>query len=56
MPSAEFQRIIRDLGTIGDTCTIACTKEGVRFSVAGDLGNGSISVKQNTDAEKVRKT
>lgn len=38
MPSAEFQRIVRDLGVLGDTCTISVTKEGVRFSVNGDLG------------------
>jgi len=51
MPSAEFQRIIRDLGVIGDTCTIACTKEGVKFSVAGDLGKGEITVRQNQTAD-----
>eukprot|EP00611_Tribonema_gayanum_P002392 TRINITY_DN1176_c0_g1_i2.p1 TRINITY_DN1176_c0_g1~~TRINITY_DN1176_c0_g1_i2.p1 ORF type:complete len:225 (-),score=104.54 TRINITY_DN1176_c0_g1_i2:378-1052(-) len=52
MPSAEFQRIIRDLSVIGDTCSIAVGKDGVRFGVEGDLGSGSISVKQNTAAEK----
>ena len=29
LPSAEFQRIIRDLGVLGDTCTIAVNKEGI---------------------------
>ncbi|KAG5178897.1 pcna-like protein [Tribonema minus] len=52
MPSTDFQRIIRDLQVIGDTCTISATKEGVRFSVEGDLGAGNIAVKQNPNAEK----
>lgn len=51
MPSAEFQRIVRDLGVIGDTCTISCSKEGVKFSVAGDLGKGDITVRQNAAVE-----
>ncbi len=38
MPANEFQRIVRDLGVLGDTCTIGVTKEGVRFMVNGDLG------------------
>ncbi len=33
MPSAELQRICRDLSVLGDTVTIAVTKEGVKFSV-----------------------
>lgn len=52
MPSGEFQRIIRDLQVLGDTCTISCTKEGIRFSVSGDLGTGNVIVRQNTTAEK----
>ena len=42
MPSSDFQRICRDLASIGDTCTIAISKEGVKFSVKGDLGTGNI--------------
>lgn len=52
LPAAEFQRICRDLHTMGDTCAISVTKEGVRFSVAGDLGTGNITLKQNTETEK----
>jgi proliferating cell nuclear antigen len=52
MPSGEFQRIVRDLSVLGDTCTIGVTKEGVKFTVSGDLGTGNISRKQNTSAEK----
>jgi proliferating cell nuclear antigen len=32
--------------------TIACTKEGVKFSVSGDLGKGNVTVRQNTSVEK----
>jgi len=40
MPSAEFQRICRDLSQIGESVVICCTKEGVKFSASGDLGTG----------------
>ena len=51
MPSAEFQRIVRDLQVIGDTCTISCTKEGVRFSVSGQIGTGNILTRANAATE-----
>lgn len=51
LPSTEFQRIIRDLQVLGDTCIISCTKEGVRFSVTGDLGTGNVLLRSNS-AEK----
>ena len=35
MPSAEFQRVIRDLSQFGDSLMISVTKEGVKFSAAG---------------------
>ena len=40
MPSAEFQRICRDLSQIGESVVICCTKEGVKFSASGDEGTG----------------
>jgi len=52
MPSNEFQRIIRDLGVLGDTCTINVTKEGIRFSSTGDLGTGNIMLKHHTAVDK----
>jgi proliferating cell nuclear antigen len=52
MPSGEFQRIVRDLSVLGDTCTISVTKEGVKFTVSGDLGTGNMMRKQNTSSEK----
>eukprot|EP00483_Globobulimina_turgida_P002057 UN02059 len=45
MPSNEFQRICRDLAAIGDTVTIAVGKDGVKFSVNGDIGSGDITIK-----------
>ena len=42
MPSGEFSRICRDLSILGDSIIICCTKDGVRFSAKGDLGNGNI--------------
>jgi proliferating cell nuclear antigen len=42
MASEEFQRIVRDLQVLGDACTISCTKEGIRFSVQGQIGTGNI--------------
>lgn len=40
MPSQEFARIVRDLSQFGENITIACTKEGIKFSAAGDTGTG----------------
>jgi len=48
MSAAEFQRIIRDLGTIGDTVQISATKEAVKFSVVGDIGGGSVTVRHSS--------
>ena len=36
LPSGEFQRIIKDLSQFGESVVIACTKEGVKFSAAGN--------------------
>lgn len=52
MPSGEFQRIVRDLGILGDTVGIACEKDGVRFAVTGDMGSGNIALKQQSSADK----
>eukprot|EP00527_Entomoneis_sp_CCMP2396_P000398 CAMPEP_0198144580 /NCGR_PEP_ID=MMETSP1443-20131203/16640_1 /TAXON_ID=186043 /ORGANISM="Entomoneis sp., Strain CCMP2396" /LENGTH=264 /DNA_ID=CAMNT_0043807991 /DNA_START=60 /DNA_END=854 /DNA_ORIENTATION=+ len=52
MPAAEFQRIVRDLQVLGDTCTISCTKEGIRFSVSGEIGTGNILTRANAATDK----
>jgi len=51
MPSSEFQRICRDLTIMGDTVVISATKEGVKFSVKGDLGNGNVIVRPTSDVD-----
>jgi len=52
MPAGEFQRICRDLTTVGDTVVVSATKEGVKFSVSGETSNGNITCKQTGDIDK----
>lgn len=52
MPSSEFQRICRDLSQIGDSVSITCTKDGVKFSVSGDLGTGNVKLSQTANVDK----
>lgn len=52
LPSAEFQRICRDLSQIGDSVVISCTKEGVKFSASGDLGTGNVKLAQTSSTDK----
>jgi proliferating cell nuclear antigen len=51
LPSSEFQRIVRDLAVLGDTCKISVNKEGICFSGEGDLGKGKIMLKHNTSVD-----
>ncbi len=46
MSSAEFQRICRDLSALGESVRIEATKEGVKFSAEGEVGTGSVLLKQ----------
>jgi proliferating cell nuclear antigen len=48
MPSAEFQRICRDLDAIGDAVTIDVSKDGVTFAVDGQIGSGKMCLKSRT--------
>ena len=48
MPSSEFQRICRDLSQLSESIRIEATKEGVRFSVEGDIGKASVLMKQSS--------
>merc|ERR1711977_81692 len=36
-PSSEFQKTCRDLKEFGETMQIQATKEGIKFSVQGDV-------------------
>merc|ERR1711865_823183 len=51
MPASEFQRICRDLAILGDTVTIAVSKDGVKFSVAGEMGSGNMTLRQNSSVD-----
>ncbi|GAA6009283.1 uncharacterized protein JCM10292_000759 [Rhodotorula paludigena] len=50
LPSAEFARIIRDLKELGESVKIEVSKEGVRFSAEGDIGNASVTLKPSDRA------
>ena len=52
MSSAEFQRICRDLGALGESVKIEASKEGVRFSSEGEVGNGSVLLKQSAGQDR----
>jgi proliferating cell nuclear antigen len=54
MPSSEFQRICRELSTLGETVKIAVNKAGIQFSVEGTTGSGTIACKP-ADGEKEEK-
>ena len=52
MPAGEFQRIMKDLSSIGDTVIVSVTKDGVKFSTSGDIGSANVTVRQNTSVDK----
>merc|ERR1739848_665208 len=51
LPSGEFQKICRDLKEFGETMQVKASKEGITFSVQGDVGTGNILLKPR-EAEK----
>jgi len=51
MPAGEFQRIVASMGSLGDTVSIGVAKEGVSFSVTGDIGSGSTLIKRNGSSD-----
>jgi len=51
MPSTEFMRICRDL-SFGDTLTMKVTKDEISFSVTGDLGSGTMSLRCSTATDE----
>jgi proliferating cell nuclear antigen len=53
MPSAEFARIVRDLGALGESVRIEVSKEGVRFASEGESANGSILLKKDGEIGRV---
>lgn len=51
MPSAEFARIVRDLQALSESVRIEVSKDGIKFSCEGEIGNGSVSIKPNAGIE-----
>lgn len=50
MGSREFQKIVRNLQTLGDTCTISIAKDGIEFKVpeSGEVvGAGSVTLRKS---------
>merc|ERR1712048_1258858 len=45
MPSSEFLKVCRDLKEFGETMQIQASKDGIRFSVQGDVGTGNVVLK-----------
>ncbi|KAK4230665.1 proliferating cell nuclear antigen, N-terminal domain-containing protein [Podospora fimiseda] len=56
MPSAEFRRITTDLIAMSESVTIDVSKDAVKFSATGDIGNGSVNLRASTDVEKPEKS
>jgi proliferating cell nuclear antigen len=49
--SSEFQKIIKDLSSLGDTCEITVSEEGVKFSIDGDVGKAEILLEKTDDCQ-----
>merc|ERR1711933_181667 len=45
LPSGEFQKICKDLKEFGETMQMSASKEGIKFSVQGDVGTGNVVLK-----------
>merc|ERR1719288_720800 len=51
LPSSEFQKICKDLKEFGETMQVKATKDGITFSVHGEMGAGNVMLKPR-EAEK----
>ncbi|CAH1759490.1 749_t:CDS:2 [Entrophospora sp. SA101] len=56
LPSAEFQRVCRDMMVIGETVTIEIDCDEIRFVTEGELGNGNIKLKPTSPMDKPEET
>jgi proliferating cell nuclear antigen len=54
MSAAEFKRICGDLSAFGETVTLTANKDGLTFSVTGDIGTGNIIIRQNSAVDDAR--
>merc|ERR1712242_159280 len=55
LPSAEFQKICRDLKEFGETMQVKASKEGITFSVQGDVGAGNVMLKPRESEKQEEK-
>lgn len=46
MDSKEFNKIIKNIYSIGDTCKLNVSQDSIEFEVDGDIGNGSVSLSE----------
>ena len=53
MSSKEFKSLCGGFGSIGDTLGISCNKEAVKFSLKGDIGDGDMLYKHNSEIEDI---
>lgn len=51
MPSMEFARICRDMSMFSESVTIACSKQGIKFSANGDLGSANIKLSESSKGD-----
>merc|ERR1712098_776789 len=52
MSSSEFSRICRDLMALSESVSIEASKDGVKFSCSGDIGNGAVTLRSHSNVEK----
>ncbi|KAF7892894.1 uncharacterized protein EAF02_000432 [Botrytis sinoallii] len=52
MPSSEFKRICVDLMALSESVSIEASKDGVKFSCAGDIGNGAVTLRSHSNVDK----
>ena len=56
LPAVEFQRICKDLSSIGETVEISVTKDAVKFATTGDIGSANVLCRQNKSADSEEAT
>ena len=52
LSAGEFSRICRELAQLTDTLTVETDKDSMRFSVSGDIGAGTVTIRHN-DTDKM---
>jgi len=55
MPSSDFKNVVDKIAVMGDTVQISASKEGIKFSVNGDMGTGNITLRKTSSTDKSEK-